>query len=221
VDAVVSTDEALLALAAEADGVYLIDHRSRTTDMLYTVFNNVSEKAPGAFIGLNLLQTNSSYAAFEEIGEAGGKGRLNRLPDGLWVDDASYFARETQTLREQNQAFRDITYLGGVAFKYTQKYTNDPEKAAEQARQFAPLVDVVTTTGRATGQSASIAKVTSMKQAIAPQRMAIASGVSIENIQAFAEVADQALVASSVETHPQSGVLDQRKLRRLIRAAHR
>jgi predicted TIM-barrel enzyme len=78
----------------------------------------------------------------------------------------------------------------------------------------------VATTGSGTGRAATIEKVTAMKQAISPQKLALASGVSINNISAFANVADQALVATSVETYPGSGEFNLPKLVELITAAH-
>jgi phosphoribosylanthranilate isomerase len=50
--------------------------------------------------------------------------------------------------------------------------------------------------------------------------LAVASGLSIENIDDYAGLIDEVLVASSVETKPYSGVFDTAKLKQFIDKAH-
>lgn len=52
------------------------------------------------------------------------------------------------------------------------------------------------------------------------QPLAIASGMAVDDIEAFQGVVDEILVASSVETGLYSGVFDKRKLHALIDSAH-
>jgi len=215
-----AVDQALSALDVQADGVYLIDHKSIDARPICRVFNNLSRTAPNSFIGINILQILNSIEAFQLIHNMSESGELNRLPDGLWVDDATDSAFATEVYRARHKELKSVLYLGGIAFKYTKSYTDNPTVAAEIAKKYGPFMDVVTTTGGGTGRAATIEKVTAMKLAISPQKLALASGVSINNISAFANVADQALVATSVETYPGSGEFNLPKLVELITAAH-
>jgi len=48
-----------------ADGIYLIDHNSRSDPtFLVQTYNEVDDHYPGRFIGLNFLQLTSGYSAF-------------------------------------------------------------------------------------------------------------------------------------------------------------
>lgn len=83
----------------------------------------------------------------------------------------------------------------------------------------SPFVDVVTTSGKATGQAPTRAKIDAMKEAIGDQSLAIASGVSTDNLRAFTS-ADQVLISTSIETEPGSGEFDPDKLGQIIHMAH-
>ena len=58
-----------------------------------------------------------------------------------------------------------------------------------------------------------------MKHAVS-RDLAVASGISIENIADYQGIVDEVLVSSSVETAPYSGVFDPFRLHAFIRAAH-
>lgn len=112
-----------------------------------------------------------------------------------------------------------VALLGGVAFKYTPSYTDDPVGAAAAARELEPFVDVVTTSGPGTGMSPQPEKLAAMKHAIG-KPLAVASGIGPDNIHGYAGTVDQILVASSVETQPYSGIFDVAMLAEFITIAH-
>lgn len=130
---------------------------------------------------------------------------LRRVPtdvSGLWFDrggidlsspDPAREAREIAQARDRNQSWRGV-HFGGVAFKY-QPPCEDPAKEASLA---APYMDVVTTSGNATKQAPSVLKVASMRAKIGTTPLAIASGMSPENVKPFLEYADCVLVASNI-----------------------
>lgn len=144
----------------------------------------------------------------------------------LWDDHTILKDEELDRLRilKDERRFswnmRRIKLFGGTAFKYTAHYTDDPELAAGQARQIKPFVDVVTTTGAGTGSAPDAGKIRAMKEASGRKELAIASGVSMLNIEQYRGIADSILVASSVEVVPYSGIFDETRLRSLIHIAH-
>jgi predicted TIM-barrel enzyme len=154
------------------------------------------------------------------------QGYLNRLPDAVWADnsidiqeeDMVAELKEAQAFRAKHPEFNRVALLGGVAFKYTGSYTENPRLAAFLAAEAAPYLDVVTTSGRGTGTSPDVSKVRAMKQAAPDKPLAIASGVDEHNIASYAGVVDQILAASSVEGR--FGEFDKRKLKKLIKLAH-
>lgn len=110
--------------------------------------------------------------------------------------------------------------LGGVAFKYTRTFTNNPELAAQEVRTLYGATDVVTTSEEGTGTAPPVAKIQKMKIASADKPLAVASGIKLENIGDYENIVDEVLVASSVETSPYSGIFDRDKLKAFIRKAH-
>ena len=208
-----------VALQAGADGVYLIDHGSGSESGLVEVFNDVDAAHPDSFIGLNFLQFSSGLETFLFLNQAKLNGKLSRLPDGVWVDNALPNRQELADLRKQDENLKAIRYLGGAAFKYTREYTDDPSEAAEAAVDMSQYVDVVTTSGPGTGKAPSPEKIESMKKAIVPQKLAVASGIDTDNVKDYAGNVDEILVASSIETHPYSGVFDVEKLEQFVKAA--
>ncbi len=209
------------SFAYGADGVYLIDHGvSGSANTLLSAFEMAKTSHPDQFVGVNILAAGSSARALSQLETACQQGVISRLPDGLWVDDAKHDLGTTTMLREQYPGLAAVRLLGGTAFKYTATYTDDPEKAALEARALAPHVDVITTSGEGTGMAPSVAKIVAMKQAIGDQKLAVASGITIENIQNYEGAVDQLLVSTSIETVPYSGVFDDAKLQTLITKAH-
>ena len=217
--------QAALALDAGADGVYLIDHGSGAADLLESAFNAVTQRHPSAFIGLNFLAIGCGVDAFAHVHQCVTAGRLRRYPNALWVDDALPLTSPHSThadvpdLKAAVPELSCVAYLGGVAFKYTRTYTDDPEQAATEASALVTHVDVVTTSGPGTGKPPSPEKLRAMKAAAGPVPLAAASGVDAGNIADLRPYLDVVLVASSIETQPYSGEFDRGRLAEIIRLA--
>lgn len=218
-------EQTALAQEAGADGVYLIagapdlkkgwDTQERAN--LLETYRRVREAAPDFFIGLNMLGYSSAGAFVKLLRENEQSGL--ELPDGLWVDDAWEHASVTKIIRERYPKLGGISYLGGVAFKYTPSYTERPRAAAREARDLEPYVDVVTTSGPGTGSAAPTGKLAAMKHAI-EKPLAVASGVTVDNIEEFTPYVDQVLVASGIETKSYSGQFVPELLYRIVELAH-
>jgi predicted TIM-barrel enzyme len=127
-------------------------------------------------------------------------GLLHPEVGGVWADDAGIDERT----REQPEADLIATarresgwqglFFGGVAFKY-QRRVEDLETAVRTATGF---MDVVTTSGSGTGIAANREKIEAMKRALGGFPLAIASGVTPENVGDYLDVADCFLVATGV-----------------------
>ncbi len=103
---------------------------------------------------------------------------------GVWTDNA--LINESSPSQPAAQAALDVrsqrnlpaVYFGGVAFKY-QRAVRGYAQAASRA---SPFMDVVTTSGARTGRAAPLQKIKSMKSALGSQPLAIASGITPENV---------------------------------------
>ncbi len=208
-----------VALELGADGVYLIDHQEPATDRLFDTFNLSRSEYQGVYIGMNILCLRGAYQAFEAIYRARDSESLDEYPDGLWVDDARIDAVEAKELREAHPELATVRYLGGVAFKYSPYYTDDPGEAVSELIKLRSYVDVVTTSGPGTGVPPSPDKIRAMHEAAKGQPLAVASGVSADNLEDYSGAIDQLLVATFIEASPGSGVFDRSKLKDLIEVA--
>ncbi|MBL8554135.1 MAG: hypothetical protein JNL41_07645 [Phenylobacterium sp.] len=177
------------ALSAGADGVFLINH-AIADDALVAAYRAARARFADAWIGLSFMRLSATSSL----------GLVPADASGLWVSDAG--THEVAPQPPAVTGFADARaaagwgglYFGGVAFKH-QRPVSDPAAAARAA---APFVDVVTTSGSATGSAAPLDKVASMKAAIGPHPLALASGVSAENFELYRPHVDCVLAASSV-----------------------
>jgi hypothetical protein len=214
----VAIEMANLALSYGADGVYLINHNATYEDELIEAYNEVVSQNPDSFIGINLIDRPNALFAFKYLNDAIKDGEITRMPDALWVDDAIKHARDTLKYREENPNLRVVKYLGGLAFKDTDIYTEDPKKAAWQIRNYANFVDVVTTSGKGYGNPPSTEKIAVMKRVarLYEKPLAVASGISAKNINDYNGNIDQILVSTSIEVEPCGGVFVPTKLKEII-----
>jgi predicted TIM-barrel enzyme len=183
------------AMAAGADGVFLINHSITPTHLLTTWRAVVDALGGGAWVGLNILGVHPKVLFAD----------LPRDLGGVWVDNALITEGAEQSDAErvrdaQKQAGWQPPqlYFGGVAFKYQTAVAW--EDLASTARTAARYVDVVTTSGSATGKAASPDKLRVMKEAIGETPLAIASGITPENVEHFLPFADAFLVATGIST---------------------
>lgn len=192
------------ALLAGADGVLLINQGMNIPEVL-NFASAVRERYPTLWLGVNLLGMEPGRAAEAAVGTPG-------CPDGVWADDAGVDARDEATYELAKASFARARaeggfaglYFGGVAFK-TQEEIPFAELPAV-AQRAATFVDVVTTSGRATGVAASVDRVKAIRDAIPGVPLGLASGVRPENIQKYLPYVQAYLVASGIEIS--FGVLD-------------
>ena len=82
-----------------------------------------------------------------------------------------------------------------------------------------PYVDVVTTSGEGTGLAPDISKIRGMKTAISRHPLAVASGITPENVEEYLPYVDCFLVATGVSiSHTE---LSRSKLQRLMEEVYR
>lgn len=186
-----SRDQALRnvarAVEAGANGVFLINH-SMSAPSLWSIFESVRSEHPDYWMGVNFLDLGLIEAVTWAVST---KAAVNALwTDRSFVSDRSVhpMARASWVLAQDWAG----EYFGGVAFK-GQKAVEDYEKAAQNANS---VMHVVCTSGQATGVAADVSKV----QAMCPHvsRLALASGVTPDNVEAYLPYVDDFLVATGI-----------------------
>ena len=180
---------AQIAYEAGCGGVFLINHDIPYTALL-EIHHTVYQTWPEWWIGVNCLDLEPAQIF----------GVISEEVAGVWVDNAKIVEqRAAQPAAEKIQQARQKSgwsglYFGGVAFKY-QRAVADVGQAARLAGGY---MDVVTTSGPGTGQAARREKIAAMKAALGEAPLALASGISLTNIDHYLGLADYFLVATSI-----------------------
>lgn len=180
---------AQIARDAGADGVFLINH-GMTDDELLWIHAQVVTVFPEWWVGVNCLGLSPQEVFTHVACKVAGVWVDNAL---IHEDQASQPAAE-QVMAVQQQYKWQGLYFGGVAFKY-QRPVADLARAAKIAARY---MDVVTTSGPGTGRAASPEKIRIMKEALGEAPLAIASGITPENVIDYLPWADCFLVATGI-----------------------
>ncbi len=186
-----------IALDNGADGIFLINH-DVGDEQLAEIYARLRTLLRTQFVGLNFL--GSGLARVAKLLKAHASDAT-----AIWFDDTGYTEGEDgksdnleETIRLKGELeeskFRGLVF-GGVDFKYQRPVRNLPRVT----RGVAEYVDVVTTTGPATGVPPSLEKIKLMRRPLPPgKKLAIASGMTPENVEPFLEYVDYFLVATGV-----------------------
>lgn len=195
-----------------ADGVFLINHNIPVNKLL-KCYRVTKLKYPNWFVGLNILGARGMSALMTI-------DQINPSPSGIWLDDIGFDEIDwdpcdhLKLLRKYQRKHLEPNLLlfGSIAFKYQTPIVN-PAKAAYQV---SPFVDVVTTSGEATGIVTDLSKVIAMKKSIGNTPLAIASGVSVDNVHGYLPYVDCFLVATRISYS--NTELDPSKVSQLVKA---
>jgi hypothetical protein len=171
--------------------VFIINHQT-TSEELIKCATVVKEKYPDLWVGINMLDKYVEDAILYEFDF-----------DGLWCD---------QSISVEDYKYRNFKGMlfTGLAFKY-QPQPKDIELACNTATLTS---DVATTSGPGTGKAAGLSKILELRKYLGEHPMAIASGVSVDNIGLYNGVVDYLLVASSITSRTE--IIEEDKLRELI-----
>lgn len=199
--------QAALAANCGADGVFLISHTAGEDGSITPLAEEVKGLFPALTVGINLLSL-PALVAWEYARDFG--------LDAIWADECGVSsagvtdAGRALAAKIKCWGAKGPQVFAGVAFKYQAPDTN-PAKAAATARA---LGMVPATSGAATGQAPSVQKIASMSLDSGP--LAIASGMTPENVSEFAPHLSHILVSTGVSRDFHR--LDEQRLSQLIAA---
>lgn len=199
-----SLAQAQIAFASGADGVFLISHHGADSD-LFAPAAEIKKAYPQKLVGLNLLGSGAMEALQQVV---------NLGLDMVWVDNPG--VRSDGVTDEAGQIAEwllehggHIQFFGCVAFKYQPVDPNPAGAAAAAAR----LHMVPTTSGDATGVPPAVEKIRAMREALGPEHsLAIASGITPQNVSEYTPYATHYLVATGVssdEYHLDQALVDE------------
>jgi hypothetical protein len=203
-----------LAVNEGADGIFLITHH-QTDDGLMGTTEEVHSKYSHVWLGVNRLGLGSLASTFRD---------LPAYVKGVWNDNAGcnpnnrgHFNDGPHGIETCTKTWRNMTrweglYFGGVAFKY-QGFV--PLAELKAAGAFAARVmEVITTSGPGTGEAAEVERIERLREGAGPDaKIAIASGITPENVESYLPYANAFLVATGISSDFKN--LDPKKVRQL------
>jgi predicted TIM-barrel enzyme len=202
------------AIGAGAAGCFLINHDFAPEQFL-PIIRDVRTEFPSVWLGVNFLAV-TGRDAFPLLGRLAREGCA---VDAYWADDARIDEHgENAEAREIARVYGDSgwrgLYFGGTCFKKQREVA--PEHYGNAAREACAFMDVVTTSGVATGHEAEIGKVKTFREAIGDTALALASGVTPDNAATYADV-DCFMVATGINEPGNFYDIDPERLDTLMR----
>ena len=198
-----------------AQGVFLINH-DFDVELFLPLIERCRQAHPLLWLGVNFLGV-TGRDAFPVLADLESRG----LPiDAYWADDACIDEQhESQSQAEGINTIREESgwsgiYFGGTAFK--KQRVIDPADYFVSGQIAAQWMDVVTTSGVATGAAAEIGKIQAFRQGVGDSTLAVASGITPENVHGYAPYVDAILVATGINLPEDFYNIDRTKLSRLI-----
>jgi len=204
-----------VAIRAGAAGVFLINH-DFPNEHLVAILRDLRARWPGLWLGVNFLAV-TGRDAFPVLGRLQAEG----CPvDAYWADDARIDEREAgqgaaaEIARIRADSGWTGLYFGGVAFKKQRPV--DPSQHRRAAGIARPFMDVVTTSGIATGHAAEDGKIADFRLGLGDAPLALASGVTPDNAARYGRDVDCFLVATGINRDGDFYNIDPARLENLL-----
>jgi hypothetical protein len=205
------------AIAGGCPGVFLINHDFEMEKLL-PIIRSIRAEFPDYWIGVNFLAVTGEFA-FPVLGGLQSKGvRV----DGYWADDAcidEHRAENDQIDAKRIDAVRTASgwqglYIGGTAFKKQREV--DQDEYGYSARLACNHMDVVVTSGIATGHAADVGKIKTFRENCGKTALGLASGITPENAEHYAADVDLFMVATGINYDGDFYNIDPEKLQKLM-----
>ena len=206
-----------LAMEAGCPGVFLINHDFAVEQFL-PIIKHARQRFPDYWIGVNFLAVTGKKA-FPVLAElAADQIRV----DAYWADDARIDEKKPADNQTEADEINRVKlscgwnglYFGGTAFKKQREV--DPSDYGKSASVATAFMDVVTTSGIATGHSADLTKMEVFRTACGDTPIALASGITPENIADYLPFIDATLVATGVNVKDDFYNIDPARLSSLM-----
>ena len=203
-----------IVIAAGAPGCFLINHDFPVTDFL-PILREIRTQCPSLWIGVNFLGV-TGRDAFPQLARLMGAGYMF---DAYWADDARIDETGANpTEAEEIAAIRILSgwrglYFGGTAFKKQRPVS--PDRYTDAAREAGGFMDVVTTSGVATGEEADLGKIADFRRGLGNRPLALASGITPDNARRYWQ-ADCFMVATGINHDGNFYDIDPERLRALL-----
>lgn len=210
------------AIDGGCPGIFLINHDFEKEKLL-PIIRAMRAQFHDYWIGVNFLAVTGKYA-FPILGELQAEGcRV----DGYWADDARIDERRAATDQVEAEEITKVRaesgwdgiYVGGTAFKKQRDV--DPKNYSQSAKIARDHMDVVVTSGVATGQAADVGKIGIFRENCGETALGLASGITPENAGQYKDDVDLFMVATGINYAGDFYNIDPGRLSALMNATQK
>ena len=206
----------VIAMEGGCPGVFLINHDFEKEKLL-PIIKRIRAAFSDYWLGINFLAVTGEFA-FPILGALQSEGICI---DGYWADDACIDERRAENDQVEANRINIVRkesgwqglYIGGTAFKKQREV--DPARYAYSAQLATSYMDVVVTSGIATGHAADVTKIKTFRTSCEDTALAIASGITLDNVKNYIEDADLLMVATGINCKDDFYNIDPKKLKGL------
>ena len=203
-----------ILLEAGAQGCFLINHDFEPEKFL-PIIRDTRAAFPSLWMAVNFLAVTGKEA-FPILGQLQSAGCQ---VDAYWADDAcidedGVNAEAKDIAQARAESGWDGLYFGGTAFKKQRDV--DPAHYAKSARIATGYMDVVVTSGIATGHAADVGKIEIFREHCADTALGLASGITPQNAAEYADAVDLFMVATGINFDGDFYNIDPARLKHLM-----
>ena len=211
-----------VAMDGGCPGVFLINHDFEK-EKLIPIIKEMRQAFADCWIGVNFLAVTGKFA-FPILGDLQAEGTQ---VDGYWADDARIDERRPANDQPEAEEIAQIRrdsgwdglYVGGTAFKKQREVA--PEQYGKSAEIATRYMDVVVTSGVATGHAADVGKIDTFRAHCGDTALGLASGITPDNAGQYADAVDLFMVATGINFEGDFYNIDPALLQQLMNQTRR
>ena len=178
--------------------------------------------ATGLPIGVNVLRNDALAALAIAAATGGSMIRVNVLTGLMNTDQGPIVGKAAEVARERRRLCPDVAILADVLVKHASPPSGVTIEQAGLDTWERGGADALIVSGIGTGAAPDLAEAARLRKAVPDAAILVGSGASAATLGALAEIADGAIVGSSLKVDGRaSGQVDPDRAREFVLAAAR
>ncbi|MEX0667878.1 MAG: BtpA/SgcQ family protein, partial [Acidimicrobiia bacterium] len=223
-DALILREAGFPALMIEnfGDAPFYPDQVAPITVAAMTRAVSTIASATGLPIGVNVLRNDALAALAIAAATGGSMIRVNVLTGLMNTDQGPIVGRAAEVVRERQRLCPEVGILADVFVKHASPPSGLTIEQAGLDTWERGGADALIVSGTGTGAAPDLEEAARLRKAVPGSRILVGSGASAATLSALAEIADGAIVGSSLKVGGMvSNQVDPDRARELVRAAVR
>jgi membrane complex biogenesis BtpA family protein len=187
-----------------------------TVAALAVVVAGLRRRHPDVRLGVNVLRNDAAAALAVAAATGAGFVRVNVHTGAMVTDQGTLLGQAHRTLRKRRElGLEQVGILADIRVKHAAPLAVRDLAAEARDLRLRGLADALVISGEATGAAADPQQLATLRAALPDCPLLLGSGVTPQNLPAYAGLADGFIVGTSLKTQ---GVVDPDRVRALLAA---